>query len=391
MAFYLSKTAANTTAMVNISPRIRHMMAGNPDFTGDWELTLDCNVTGSSFVALGQGGSGIRVIFFTSLTTLRVARAVGVTDFTLPQSAAGRHTYRIVGSSTANNIEVFQDDVSCGTAATNQLIEVGTMFEFGNSTRFGDIYRVTFTNDGTVVNDYFKETLVGTNDVSFTDGVGGNNGSLVNFPTDNSQWVSFDDGDDTQEISPSSIASAEAFGTATVRAAGLNLEPDGITSLEAIGSPVVASAGVTIAPSAISSQEDVGDPVVSVGLVVISPDSVSSEELVPNPVLTLLLKRILPPSIADTLRVGNPVVFGGDRIVIPIESRENFTTVHRYLRTLSFSGALEDTIKAWLRSEGYDKTWNGSWYDYLDDLGYEGALPDKLTRWRREESGPSQA
>ena len=189
MPFLLRKTAANTSATVSISPRISHMVSSHASFTGDWELFLDCDVTAPSFPALGLGGSGVRLLFFTNLTTLRLARAAGNVDFTLPVSAAGRHEYRIVGSSATNTVEVFQDNVLCGIAPTNEFIEVGAMMEFGNSTRFGDIYRVTFTNNGTVTNDYIKNTLVGSNDTSFTDAVGGNDGVLNNFPTDNSQWV----------------------------------------------------------------------------------------------------------------------------------------------------------------------------------------------------------
>ena len=131
------------------------------------------------------------------------------------------------------------------------------------------------------------------------------------------------------------------------------------------------------------AQEAIQEPVVAVGLTVLAPDSVGSEEFVSAPTLDLLLKQLLVPSVPDTFSVGRPVVVGGDRIVIPIIARTNFTKIQGYLKTLGFSGTLEDVVLAWLRSEGYEGQWNDAWYKYLEDLGHTGALPERLYRWKR--------
>ena len=60
-----------------------------------------------------------------------------------------------------------------------------------------NLYSITFSDDtvgATDFRDYNKQTLSGSNDTTLPDTVGGNDGALVNFPTDNSQWVFFDDG-----------------------------------------------------------------------------------------------------------------------------------------------------------------------------------------------------
>jgi hypothetical protein len=71
---------------------------------------------------------------------------------------------------------------------------------------------------GNLVRSYNKQTLNGSNDTVYPDTVGGNDGTLVNFPTDNSQWVFYDDGSGSEVTSdvtftvnaPTSSASASA-------------------------------------------------------------------------------------------------------------------------------------------------------------------------------------
>lgn len=59
-----------------------------------------------------------------------------------------------------------------------------------------DVYEVSWDDlsDSANNHSYSKQTLNGANDTVFPDTVGSNDGTLVNFPTDNSQWVFFNDG-----------------------------------------------------------------------------------------------------------------------------------------------------------------------------------------------------
>lgn len=144
-----------------------------------------------------------------------------------------------------------------------------------------------------------------------------------------------------QTLSPSAIASAEAFGTTKLN---LTLFPSGIASAEAFGTPIVIS-GLTIYPSAIpsaeafgnliiagplivlgiASQEAFGSPTVSPGGVSVAPSGISSEELFGLPKLNLfvtpsgivsgeafgaarLLLYLLPTGIASAEAFGTATV-----------------------------------------------------------------------------------
>jgi hypothetical protein len=95
--------------------------------------------------------------------------------------------------------ECFIDGASVGTGASAEnfkIIQFGDFRIFNNSAFQGKFYRVTASTDGgaTVTNNWNKQTLSGSNDTVFPDTAGGNDGTLVNYPADNSQWVFFDDG-----------------------------------------------------------------------------------------------------------------------------------------------------------------------------------------------------
>lgn len=254
-----------------------------------------------------------------------------------------------------------------------------------NTSNFtGKVYTFTVDVNGAPSHEWIKNTLSGDPDTVYDDNVGSNPGSLTGFPSNNLHWEFFDNGGGgTLGISPSSISSEEVFGTHNIAVGGVELQVGSIASQEAFGSTSLSSQGVVISPEQIVSEESVGTPEVAVTLSILSPEAIDSDEFVPNPVLENLLKKIFVPDISPTFAVGKPDVVGGDRIVIPIIARTNFTKVLEYLNTLGFTGALEDAILAWLRSEGYEGQWNEAWYGYLEDLGHTGALPERLYRWKR--------
>ncbi|GAI82443.1 unnamed protein product, partial [marine sediment metagenome] len=64
----------------------------------------------------------------------------------------------------------------------------------------------------------------------------------------------------TQVVTPSSIASQEAFGDPTVVPGGVVISPSAIASLEAFGDPTILPGVVIISPSAIASLEAFGTP-----------------------------------------------------------------------------------------------------------------------------------
>jgi hypothetical protein len=104
----------------------------------------------------------------------------------------------------------------------------------------------------------------------------------------------------TQEISPSSIGSGEAIGTAKI---GLNLLVSSTASPEAMGSLTVSPGAVTVAPSSIISQEVVGRPVF-LGAQLL-PSSISTAEAFGTPALAL---NVQPSSVSPGEAFGTPAL-----------------------------------------------------------------------------------
>lgn len=107
----------------------------------------------------------------------------------------------------------------------------------------------------------------------------------------------------TQTVSPSAIASAEAFGTAKLN---LKLFPSAIASLEAFGNPTVKFT-TNIYPTGIASQEAFGSPTVLPGAVILQPSGIASLEAFGTP-LVFYDQVIIPTGIASAEAFGTPTV-----------------------------------------------------------------------------------
>lgn len=66
----------------------------------------------------------------------------------------------------------------------------------------------------------------------------------------------------TQDLAPSSITSAQAFGTAVVTTGAVTVTPSAIASAEAHGTATVTTGAVTVAPSGIATEEAFGNATV---------------------------------------------------------------------------------------------------------------------------------
>lgn len=67
---------------------------------------------------------------------------------------------------------------------------------FSTATVASDLYNIEFEVNGQAISFYDPSTSNGTGSI-LTDTTGSNDGTLVNFPTDNSQWVFYSDGGPT--------------------------------------------------------------------------------------------------------------------------------------------------------------------------------------------------
>jgi len=138
-----------------------------------------------------------------------------------------------------------------------------------------------------------------------------------------SGWIANLDLQEGEVIEPSSINSAEAFGTPTVSTGPVDVTPSSITSAEAFGTPTVVPGSVTLTPSSIASAEAFGTPTVFAGLV-IQPTSIASAEAFGTPNLKYD-QTVSPASIASAETFGTPSVVPGKVSISPtsISSLEN--------------------------------------------------------------------
>lgn len=116
-------------------------------------------------------------------------------------------------------------------------------------------------------------------------------------------------------ITPSGIASAEAFGSASLALGGVNIVPSAIASAEAFGSHVILS-GVTLTPTGISSAEAFGDATINVGGVAILPNGIVSGEAFGSHVVATGIV-LIPGGIASAEAFGTATVIVGGVTLLP--------------------------------------------------------------------------
>ena len=138
-------------------------------------------------------------------------------------------------------------------------------------------------------------------------------------------WVAFTSTAGDQNIEPTGIASAEAFGTPTLQATN-EISPGGIASAEAFGTPTIQAGEVTISPTGIASAEAFGTPTISASSDV-SPIGIASGEAFGTPAL-LATNDISPSGIASGEAFGTPTIVAGEVTISPtgIASAEAFGT-----------------------------------------------------------------
>jgi len=198
------------------------------------------------------------------------------------------NTVDIYTFTKSSNKPIFKNNIIHGT--TNGI--TGTMdsssdfnatedadFGTGYTTNTNDRVSQTFTFEDAGSDDYHLASgdtaakdegvdLSGVTDAIDIDG------EAISDPWSiGADWVAAS-GDD---ISPTGIASEEAFGTAVLTTGAVTLSPTGIASAEAFGSHTVANVQV-LSPSGIASEEAFGTAVLTTGAVTVSPSGIASEE-----------------------------------------------------------------------------------------------------------------
>lgn len=127
-------------------------------------------------------------------------------------------------------------------------------------------------------------------------------------------------------LTPTSIASAESFGTATLRSV-YSLSPVSIASAESFGAALIESGVTHVAPLSIASGEVFGTAVITPGGVTLTPTSIQSSESFGTAILTTL-STLLASEINSGEVFGRAVLTPGVITLTPaaIASAEAFGT-----------------------------------------------------------------
>ena len=97
---------------------------------------------------------------------------------------------------------------------------------------------------------------------------------------------------------------------------------------------------MSISPTGIASGEAFGSPTV-INRRIISPSSILSLEIFGDSVVELLLQNIFLQSAPSQSDFGRARVTGGDLLLIPTLQRQSWNVVARYLRTVGFKRPVE--------------------------------------------------
>ena len=118
-------------------------------------------------------------------------------------------------------------------------------------------------------------------------------------------------------ISATGIASLEAFGTHAVTPGAVTITASGIVSGEAFGSHTLTPGAVTILCSGIASAEAFGDAIVSAGGSIVSPSGIVSAEAFGSHTLTPGSVNVSPSAIASAEAFGATIVSIGAQFITP--------------------------------------------------------------------------
>lgn len=235
MAFALEWIANASPAYVSF-PSWIPTSSDNWSFEVDFETSSD--ITSDQFV-LGNEVETSRVwkLFIRSgqIGILHQSLWAGSGFIQAPVSANTR--YKVRGEFDGSDIRLFFDGVQVDSVTGRNLLITDGVTHLsvagvraanttGNKLSAGTkLYSAKFYNDaaqGTLARSYTKETLVGSNDTEYTEQANSQHGTLVNFPTDDSQWIFYDDGGGAVEQPVVSVNAEEVHQANTLSISAFN-------------------------------------------------------------------------------------------------------------------------------------------------------------------------
>ena len=320
MAYYLDESASSGSNGYVTFPD--YSIANNADFSLSFKLKI-IGSTGFKRI-IGRLADTNSDININALNQIIVQNAAGSSiTLTLDSNLVVGTLYEFTVSRVSNTVTVEVDSQS----------KSGTL---GGSFLFNSFFRQgTFTSGGEFGLAWFDfgdrryENTSGTGS-TLPDIVDSQDGTLVNFPTDDSQWVFYDDGGEVDvtptaatststshnpavaagaAVSPTA-ATSESTGLDPAVATGAIATPTTATSTSAAIDPVVAS-GKVVNPTSAASESTAHDPTIASGALV-SPTAAQSESDALDPTVTAAQAGSASPTVAESVSQSpDPVVVSG--------------------------------------------------------------------------------
>jgi hypothetical protein len=267
--FVIEYTMANTAALAALA-RVLGRLANT---TSDLTQRADS-------MQLEQSGGPNYTMTFGSMSTL--------------DRLNNGNPWRITITRSSNLVSAVALDLETGLSHTSEVVTITGSFEFNQLFRHGtfgtgvemDLYGIKF--DG--ARNYDPSASNGTGS-TLIDTVGGNNGTLVNFPTDDSQWVFYESGGPSvQDIQPALKDTDEEVytHTVTVEAGGQQtITPSFVLTDEQFYTGQIGTAGVGIdAPYILTEEVVYSHNVLASGIFIQQQDSIPTDEVVYDSTLT---------------------------------------------------------------------------------------------------------
>ena len=313
---YLLRTPTGLNSTVSLSSSIN--LFSN---VGDY-LEIRCSIRNTN----GQSIVGINNSFddFIQMQTsrIRMRMAPANLDFSTNYTMPSPDAEFILRFERVSSIQIqgFLDGESIGVVTSTDSLNFNQLLRSQNDSvgRFeGDVYYIKGSFNGGVSDtfNYNKQTLSGSNDKTFPDTVGGNDGTLVNFQTDNSQWVFFDDGGGAAGVTADAAYTVTAP-TFTSSASVTLPQPIADASFALAAPTFAASAGASLPQPTADGAFSIASPSFSASTTATLPQPIADVAFTLNaPTFSATAEATIPGFNASVSYTVNAPTFAADAAV----------------------------------------------------------------------------
>lgn len=237
---------------VTLNSEVGGAFADRNDIAQDWVLEFQFKRSGSDSYShwfFDVDGSREDAVYRASDGLFRLRLIAGdVTWNGVTTNTTDPATFRIIKAGGSNAYELLVDDgtgggfVSYGTdTASVQIFNFDVIGKSGASSSIdGDLYYVSYTTTNSGVDFYADPSASGGTGSILPDTIGSNDGTLVNFPTDNSQWVFYPSGGGgVENVVPDNVSQTNAI-TQAILTQNSALQIDSLSQSVSLSQPTLS-------------------------------------------------------------------------------------------------------------------------------------------------------